>query len=89
MSVTEYYSNTPYQNFCKWLGYMDRIDRDTENYRRLAYITHASMSAKPLTINKLWPARIPEKSESLTMSKEMLENIIRSHGLDPNKVKHA
>jgi hypothetical protein len=42
-------------------GFWERLKYDQQIIRRLAYITHASMSPKPLTPQRLWPMDGEEK----------------------------
>ena len=88
MSEYEYYSNSPYVNFCKAEGYQDRQDKETQRFRNLAYITHASMVPKPQNITQIWPMWLDKVSVTRApMTPEQLENIIKIHGLNKDKFK--
>ena len=50
-------------------GFWERLKYEQHIFRRLAYITHASMSPKPLTPQRLWPM----DGEEIKMTKEQLK----------------
>lgn len=82
LSEYEYYTNSPYVNFCKAEGYQDRYDHKIEALRNLAYITHASMVGKgTLPISKLWPMWYDTIAESVHVTDDMIAQIKNAHKL--------
>lgn len=85
MSEREYYTNSPYINYCKAKGYDDRIETESGMQRMAAYRIHQSLVQKPLTITEFWPLPSDKGEKSITgflpPSKEMLAAIKKAHKL--------
>lgn len=87
MSEREYYENSPYVNFCKAEGYEDKFDRETDRFRNLSMITHASMvgGKESLSIEELWPTwRDNTEKEIFAMDDEAKQRILKIHNLNPD-----
>jgi hypothetical protein len=83
LSEYEYYTNSPYVNFCKAEGYHDKYDHKIEAFRNLAYITHASMVGKgALSVSKLWPMWYENiNTVKVVADDDMIAKIKQAHGL--------
>lgn len=71
MSEFEYYTNTPYTNFCKLEGYLDKEKKILEVQRFAAWRIHQSLVSKPLSINKFWPIDGEQKQEKTKLVVDM------------------
>lgn len=85
MSEREYYTNSPYVNYCKAKGYDDRIETEAVLMRNAAYLVYCSVVQKPEKITKVWPLPSDKAQDSvsgfLPPSKEMLAEIRKAHNL--------
>ena len=76
MSEFEYYTNSPYTNFCKLEGYLDKRREQVEIERFAAWRIHQSLVPKPLSIDKFWPVAGERKErEKIVVDIEMWNKI--------------
>jgi hypothetical protein len=71
-------------------GFEKRLEYEESLFKRLAYITHASMVSKPLSPERLWPARGKKKltgEEIKKRSELMMERINLMEKIDKEKRK--
>lgn len=82
MSEREYYTNSPYVNYCKWKGYEEAQDNQDIKLGTASYMIHRSLVSKPVSFKAYWPFQ-PEAGKkeavTITMSKEKREEILRAH----------
>lgn len=82
LSEYEYYTNSPYVNYCKEIGYYKRLDDLQHIHRFASYRLHQSLVKKPLNIDKFW--QIGEKKNEFevpTFTPETWAEMKKTHGL--------
>lgn len=83
LTEREYYTNSPYVNFCKAEGYYDRYDHNVQMFRNLAAITHGSLVGKDaMKIDRLWPMWYEDdNSDAIEMDDEQIKLILQAHNI--------
>lgn len=83
MSEYEYYTNLPYTNYCKMIGYNDKAESEAAMLRIASYRIHQSLVQKPLKIQEYWPLPSDKKvsRDVRIMTPEQLEKIKKRWGL--------
>lgn len=78
LSEYEFFTNSPYVNYCKWKGYNDRFESEASLQRTASWRIHQSLVQKPLTLREFWPLPSDKKNQRdiiLPPSKEKIEEI--------------
>lgn len=77
MTEREYYTNSPYVNYCKMKGYDERREDDASMLRIASYRIHQSLVQKPMKLAEYWPLPSDKKVSYVQkyMTPEMLEKI--------------
>lgn len=82
MSEYEYFTNSPYTNFCKEEGYYKGLEDIQHIHRFAAYRIHQSLVKKPLTLEKFWAIEVDKNPiERKTFTPKEWEELKRVHGL--------
>jgi hypothetical protein len=83
MSEYEYFTNSPYTNFCKEMGYYKRLEDQAHIHRVAAFRIHQSFLGKNAikNIDDFWQIGEKKKVEIPKMTVEEWQKIKEIHGV--------
>ncbi len=82
LSEYEYFTNSPYTNYCKEVGYYKRLEDQQHIHRFAAYRLHQSMVKKPIKdIDKFWQIGEKKQVEFPKFTAEDFKKIKEIHGV--------
>jgi len=81
MTEYEYYTNSPYTNYCKAEGWKQQNEAYWEGMRLGFYRIHQSLVEKPISIHEFWPIGEAPEPVKLVLTDEMRDHIKKVHGL--------
>ncbi len=81
LSEYEYFTNSPYTNYCKEEGYYKKLEDQQHIHRFAAYRVHQSLVKKPLSIDKFWQIGEKKEAERKQFSIEEWQKIKEIHGI--------
>jgi hypothetical protein len=81
LSEYEYYTNSPYVNYCKEKGYFSKIETKRDIIRFASYRIYQSLQQKPVSIEKFWQTKEEKPVEKIQYTKEEWAKIKQIHGI--------